>query len=393
MQFLLHGFLNLPVWGYFLVAAGMIHLTIVCVTLYLHRTATHRGLDLHGAVSHPMRLWLWLTTGMLTKEWVAVHRKHHALCETAEDPHSPKFKGLAKVVLQGAELYREEARNPETVEKYGRGCPDDWVERRVYTRHSKLGVAAMLVTDLLLFGLPGLTVWAIQMIAIPFLAAGVVNGLGHHSGYRNFECKDAATNVVPWGVLLSGEELHNNHHAFPSSAKFALRPWEFDLGWVYIKALTWLGLARVRRVAPTPVVAEERQVDLDTVRAVILNRLHVLRQYGREVIGPAFRQEKRAACAWRHRLLAGTRRLLIRDRGLLKPAEQRRLRLALARSQALETVYEFRLKLERLWENSAQSNETLVQEFKEWCQDAEATRNASLKKFAARLRNYALQAA
>ena len=393
MQFLLHGLLNLPVWGYILVAACMIHLTIVSVTLYLHRTATHRGLDLHGAVSHPMRLWLWLTTGMLTKEWVAVHRKHHAMCETAEDPHSPKFKGLSKVVLEGAELYRIEARNPETLEKYGRGTPADWVERRVYTRHSKLGVALMLTTNLLLFGIPGLSIWAIQMIAIPFLAAGVVNGLGHHTGYRNFECKDAATNVVPWGVLLSGEELHNNHHAFPSSAKFALRPWELDLGWWYISALTWLGLARVRRVAPTPVMADKAQVNLDTVRAVLLNRLHVLRHYGREVIIPAFKREKRDACAWRNRLLAGTRRLLVRDRNLLNAREERRLRLALARSRALETVYEFRLKLEKLWDNSAQSNDKLVQHFKEWCAQAEASGDASLKKFAERLRNYTLQAA
>ncbi|MGE5625100.1 MAG: fatty acid desaturase [Bacillota bacterium] len=393
MSFLLHGFLGLPVWGYILLAAVMIHFTILSVTLYLHRTATHRGLDMHPAVSHVMRLWLWLTTGMLTKEWVAVHRKHHALCETAEDPHSPKFKGLAKVVLEGAELYRQEAKNPETLEKYGRGTPDDWIERRVFTRHGKLGVAIMLVVDLLLLGLPGLTVWALQMIAIPFLAAGVVNGIGHHSGYRNFECKDAATNVVPWGILLGGEELHNNHHAFPSSAKFALRAWELDLGWWYIRALNAFGLVKVRRVAPTPAFNGKAPVDMDTVQAVILNRLHVLRHYGRDVIKPAFKQEKQGACAWRRRFLSGTRRLLIRDRGLLKPAEERRLRLALARSQALDTVYGFRLKLEKLWENKAQSNETLLRHFKEWCREAEQSGIASLREFSERLQSYALQPA
>jgi stearoyl-CoA desaturase (delta-9 desaturase) len=371
----------------------MIHLTIMSVTLYLHRTATHRGLDMHPLASHVMRAWLWLSTGMLTKEWVSVHRKHHALCETAEDPHSPKFKGLAKVVLQGAELYRDEARNPETLEKYGRGTPDDWVERRVYTAHGKLGVITMLLVDVALFGIPGITIWAIQMIAIPFLAAGVVNGLGHYYGYRNFECKDAATNVVPWGIILGGEELHNHHHAFPCSSKFALRPWEFDLGWWYIRGLKFLGLVKVRRVAPTPVLDEQAQVSVDTVQAVILNRLHVLRHYGRDVIRPAFRQEKRRASAWRNKLLAGTRRLMIRDRGLLKPAEERRLRLALARSQALETVYEFRLRLEKLWENKAQSNETLVQHFKDWCHAAEATGIASLKDFSARLRSYSLRTA
>jgi stearoyl-CoA desaturase (delta-9 desaturase) len=373
-----------------LVAALMIHFTIVSVTLYLHRTATHRGLDMHPLASHVMRAWLWMSTGMLTKEWVAVHRKHHALCETAEDPHSPKFKGLAKVVLEGAELYREEAKNPETLEKYGRGTPEDWIEKRVYTAHGRLGVAIMLVVDVALFGIPGITIWALQMIAIPFLAAGVVNGIGHHSGYRNFECKDAATNVVPWGILLGGEELHNNHHAFPSSAKFALRPWEFDIGWWYIKGLKLLGLVKVRRVAPTPVIKQEAQVGLDTVQAVILNRLHVLRHYGRNVIVPAYKAEKRNACAMRSKVLSGARRLMIRERGLLKPAEERRLRVALARSKALDTVYGFRMKLEKIWENNAQSNDSLLHAFKEWCHEAEQSGIASLQEFAAHLRSYTL---
>jgi stearoyl-CoA desaturase (delta-9 desaturase) len=256
-----------------------------------------------------------------------------------------------------------------------------------------MGVALMLALDLALFGVIGITIWAVQMIAIPFLAAGVVNGLGHFYGYRNFECKDAATNVVPWGIILGGEELHNNHHAFPSSAKFALRAWEFDIGWWYIRALKWLGLVKVRRVAPTPVMNQKSQVNLDTVQAVILNRLHVLRHYGRSVIIPAYKAEKRGACAMRTRLLSGARRLMIRDRGLLKPVEERRLRLALARSQALDTVYGFRLKLEKLWENKAQSNETLVQHFKDWCHAAEATGIASLKDFSARLRSYSLRTA
>ena len=393
MQILLHGLLGLPIWGYVLLAGLMIHFTIVSVTLYLHRTATHRGLDMHPALSHVMRMWLWLSTGMLTKEWVAVHRKHHAHCETPDDPHSPKVKGLAKVVLEGAELYREEAKNPETLEKYGRGTPDDWMERHVYSRHGKLGVAIMLVADLALLGVGGLTVWALQMIAIPFLAAGVVNGVGHFYGYRNFECTDAATNVSPWGVLLAGEELHNNHHAFPSSAKFALRPWEFDLGWWYIRVFGWFRLVDVRRVAPKPCKATETQVDLDTVRAVILNRLHVLRHYGRDVMLPALKHERATACAYRARLLSGARRLLIRDRGLLSAADQRHLRLALARSRALETVYEFRMRLEQLWENNAQSNETLLQHFKQWCVEAEATGIASLKQFAAELQSYSLATA
>ena len=391
MHILLHGLLGLPVWAYFVVGAIAIHLTIMSVTLYLHRTATHRGLDLHPAVAHVMRLWLWMSTGMLTKEWVAVHRKHHALCETAEDPHSPKHKGLMKVVLEGAELYREEAKNPETLEKYGRGTPDDWVENHLYTAHGRLGVVVLLLINVALFGIPGISMWAFQMMAIPFFAAGVVNGIGHHAGYRNFECKDAATNVLPWGIILGGEELHNNHHAFPSSAKFALRPFEFDIGWWYIKGLKALGLVKIRRVAPTPVFQQDAQVNLDTVQAVILNRLHVLRRYGHNVITPAYKAEKRGACAMRTKLLAGARKLMIRDRGLLKPMEERRLRLALARSQALDTVYEFRMKLEKLWDDNAQSNDTLLHSFKQWCHEAEQSGVSSLQEFAAHLRSYTVQ--
>ncbi|HEY1772680.1 MAG TPA: fatty acid desaturase [Gammaproteobacteria bacterium] len=393
MQILLHGLLGLPVWAYFLVAALMIHFTIISVTLYLHRTATHRGLDMHPLVSHVMRVWLWMSTGMLTKEWVAVHRKHHAVCETPEDPHSPKHKGLAKVVLEGAELYRAEAKNPETLEKYGRGTPEDWVEKHLYSAHGKLGVALMMIVDVALFGIPGITIWAVQMMSIPFFAAGVVNGLGHFYGYRNFECKDAATNVLPWGVILGGEELHNNHHAFPSSAKFALRSFEFDIGWWYIRGLKALGLVEVRRIAPTPVMDHSAQVGLETVEAVILNRLHVLRHYGRSVIVPAYKQEKRGACPMRNKLLTGTRKLMIRDRGLLKPMEERRLRLALARSKALDTVYEFRVKLEKLWDDNAQSNDTLLHSFKEWCHEAEQSGIASLQEFAAHLRRYSMRPA
>ena len=391
MHILLHGILGLPVWAYFVVGAIAIHFTIMSVTLYLHRAATHRGLDLHPGVSHVMRMWLWLSTGMLTKEWVAVHRKHHAVCETAEDPHSPKHKGLMKVVLEGAELYREEAKNPETLEKYGRGTPEDWIERKVYSAHGKLGVVILLLINVALFGIPGISMWAFQMMAIPFFAAGVVNGIGHHAGYRNFECKDAATNVLPWGLILGGEELHNNHHAFPSSAKFALRPWEFDIGWWYIKGLKALGLVKVRRVAPTPVFQQDPQVvNLDTVQAVILNRLHVLRRYGRSVITPAYKAEKRSAHPMRTKLLSGARKLMIRDRGLLKPVEERRLRLALARSQALDTVYEFRMKLEKLWDDNAQSNERLLSAFKQWCHEAEQSGVASLQEFAAHLRSYTM---
>ena len=391
---LTHGLLGLPLWALFIIAPVFIHLTIVAVTLFLHRDQTHRGLELHPAVRHVFRFWLWLTTGMVTREWVAVHRKHHAHCETEDDPHSPQVKGLLKVLLEGAELYREEAKNKETVEKYGRGTVDDWMERHLYRRHAILGVSLMLVIDVLLFGLPGITVWAVQMLAIPVLAAGVVNGVGHYSGYRNFECKDAATNVLPWGLIVGGEELHNNHHAFPASAKFSQRPWEFDLGWSYIRLLEMLGLAKVRRVAPKPVISTpDKQVDMGTMQAVILNRMHVLRQYIREVIRPALDTEKQKAASTERGLLARARRLLSRDETLLDARSHVRLQETLARNATLRTVYEFRRRLQGLWENNTLSNESLLQQFRDWLTQAEAARIVSLREFAQRLRGYRLQPA
>ncbi|MDX1444087.1 MAG: fatty acid desaturase [Gammaproteobacteria bacterium] len=385
---MLNGFLDLPLWGLAIVTLVMAHFTVMAVTLYLHRDATHRGLDLHPAVRHVMRFWLWMTTAMNTKEWVAIHRKHHARCETDDDPHSPVRKGLKKVLLEGAELYREEAANQETLEKYGRGTPEDWIERKVYSRFPILGVSLMLFIDVALFGALGLTVWAIQMITIPVLAAGVINGLGHHTGYRNFECKDAATNVLPWGVIMGGEELHNNHHAFPSSAKFALRKYEFDIGWVYIKALSALGLANVRRVAPTPAKnALPGNLDLDNVKAIILARLHVLRDYTRHVTLPELKAEMHAAG---DKLRGNIRKLFVREPSLLDEESHQHLNLVLEKNERLKTVHEFRLRLQRVWESSTASNEKLVQQFKDWVREAEASGIESLQAFAERLKGYRL---
>ncbi|MGA9855132.1 MAG: fatty acid desaturase [Gammaproteobacteria bacterium] len=393
-MFLIHGILDLPIWALFIVAPVFIHLTIVAVTLFLHRDQTHRGLELHSAVRHFFRFWLWMTTGMVTREWVAVHRKHHARCETADDPHSPQVKGLLKVLLEGAELYRIEARQKDTVEKYGRGTVDDWMERHVYGRHPIFGVSLMLVIDVLLLGLPGITVWAIQMLAIPVLAAGVVNGMGHYSGYRNFECKDAATNVFPWGFIVGGEELHNNHHAFPSSAKFSQRPWEVDLGWWYIRTLEFFHLAKVLRMAPEPVISlSNDQVDLGTVQAVIVNRMHVLRDYCHDVIWPVVATEKRAAGTTARRLFTKARRLLTRDESLLNARSRMRLQETLAHSPTLRTVYEFRQRLQALWESNTLSNDNLLQQFKDWCAQAEATGIATLREFALQLRGYSMQPA
>jgi stearoyl-CoA desaturase (delta-9 desaturase) len=385
--------LELPWWGVLLAALAMTQFTVAAVTLYLHRDQTHRAIDLHPAVRHVFRAWLWLSTGIITKEWVAIHRKHHAMVETAADPHSPVIHGIKRVLLEGRELYCIEAAKSETLRKYGRGTPDDWLEREVYAKHAYLGVYSMLAIDLLLFGPIGLTLFAAQMITIPVLAAGVINGLGHWTGYRTFECKDASRNVVPWGVVCGGEELHNNHHAFPSSAKFALRPFELDIGWAYIRGLAAFGLCRVRRVAPTPLLdAPRATIDLDAVRAVLVNRMHVLRDYTLSVVVATWRAE---AAALRDRVLAArrNRRLLTREPSLLAPIEHDQLAALLARSAQLRTVYEFRQRLTALWEARAASNDRLVQEFHDWCEAAEATGIDSLERFAERMRGYTLDPA
>ena len=326
---MLNGIVELPWWGYVIVTLGLTHITIASVTIFLHRHQAHRALDLHPAVSHFFRLWLWLTTGMETKAWTAIHRKHHARCETDEDPHSPQILGLPKVLWEGAELYRIEARNPQTLEQYGMGTPDDWLEHHVYGARSRHGIAVMLLIDVLMFGPIGITMWAVQMLWIPFLAAGVINGVGHYWGYRNYESADAATNIVPWGILIGGEELHNNHHAFPGSAKLSSKPWEFDIGWLYIRTLQGLGLARVKKVAPEPVINPGKHtVDMETVRAILVNRFHVLSHYARDVVMPVLREELHRADQSCRRLLRRARRPLVRGEAVMSEDAKGRVQAA-----------------------------------------------------------------
>jgi stearoyl-CoA desaturase (Delta-9 desaturase) len=382
-----YGVLNLSVWGYIVAAAISIQITILCVTVYLHRDATHRSVDLHSSLRHFARFWIWFTAGMLTREWVSVHRKHHARCETADDPHSPVIYGLKKILLEGAELYSIQARDPEVQQKYGRGTPDDWIERNLYTKHRNYGIIALIVLDLVLFGPPGIIILATQLVAMPLFAAGIINGVGHHSGYRNFECPDAATNIVPWGIVLGGEELHNNHHAFPSSAKFSVRSWEFDIGWMWITLFTTLGLAKVNRVAPQPIEQPRQHIDLDTVRAVILNRMHVLRDYASHVTLPVGKVEFQNAG---RRLSSSIKKVLIREPILLDASAKSKLADVLSHHQALNTVYEFRQRLQQIWDGGVMSNELLVAHLKEWIARAEASGIRSLQDFASRLRNFSM---
>lgn len=385
----LYGVLDLSFWGYVLVTFVMVQITMMAVTLYLHRDATHRSLDLHPVLRHFFRFWIWYSSSMLTREWVAVHRKHHVFSDQEGDPHSPVMFGIKKVLLEGAELYAQEIVKPETLEKYGRGTPNDWVERNVYSRYKNLGITMLVLVDLLLFGVPGIIVVAVQLISMPLFAAGVVNGLGHHSGYRNFECEDAARNIVPWGLLLGGEELHNNHHAFPASAKFSARRWEFDIGWFYIRIFEFFGLAKVKRVAPELVTVEPRpHIDVENLRAVIVNRMHVLREYSRKVTLPVLRAERARE---KSGLLSGVRRLLVRHPKLLDDRAASRLKEILDRNPALKTVHDFRERLAQLWSGANASNERLLAHFKEWCVQAEQSGIKGLQEFARTLRGYALK--
>lgn len=391
---ILFGLFRPSIWVYFFVWLLFMQITIVGVTLYLHRDQAHRSVDLHPALRHFFRLWIYMSSGMLTKEWVAVHRKHHAKCETEEDPHSPQVRGLKTVLLQGAELYQVEREKPETLEKYGRGTPSDWLELNVYERFPYGGIIAMLIINLVLFGVVGLTIWAAQMIAMPLFAAGVINGLGHHTGYRNFECDDAATNITPWGFFLGGEELHNNHHAFPSSAKFSARKWEFDIGWMYLTIFKTLGLAKVRRVAPTPEFSDEQKVDVDTVRAIVVNRMHVLREYARSVTLPVLKLEMQTAGRGKmSEMWRKARRVMIRRPELLDGKHRKNLEQLLAANETLKTVHEYRERLRELWTGAAVSNEKLTQQLKEWCQQAEESGIQALSEFSRKLKSYTLPTA
>lgn len=392
MESYLFGLWDLSLWGYVVVAFVMVQVSMMAVTLYLHRDQAHRAIDLHPVLRHFFRLWIWMTSGQITRDWVAVHRKHHAMVEREGDPHSPVVFGLRKVLTEGAELYRVEANKPETLEKFGRGCPDDWLERNVYERYKNGGLVGLAIIDLALFGVAGITIWAIQMLSQPVFAAGVINGLGHARGYRNFESDDASTNLTPVALLIGGEELHNNHHAFPTSAKFSVRWWEFDIGWLYIAVFRALGLCKVRRVAPTPRVAEvPRKVDLETLKAVLQNRMHVFRDFSRQVTLPVLRREIRA-----NRLdtaLRKARQALLRRPQLLDAAAIARRKRLLAESAALRTVNDYRQQLQALWEQANVSNDALVKHLRDWCDRAEASGIRALQEFSAHLRGYVPQAA
>jgi stearoyl-CoA desaturase (delta-9 desaturase) len=392
LDFLLNGLLHATGWQIVIYTLIVTHITIAGVTIFLHRCQAHRALDLHAIPSHFFRFWLWLTTGMVTKEWAAIHRKHHAKCETEEDPHSPVTRGIDKVVYEGAELYRIEARNTETIEKYGHGTPDDWIERNVYTKRSALGVSMLLVINILLFGVLGLSVWAVQMMWIPVTAAGIINGIGHFWGYRNFNCKDASTNILPWGIIIGGEELHNNHHTYGTSAKLSSKWYEFDIGWMYITILSFFGLAKVKKVAPAPRFDREKLVaDLDTLQSIVANRYDVMAKYAlslRQAWGDEI-ANIRAKSAIEKDVLKSSKKLLQCEPATLEAAQQQQLSEIFKYSDTLKTMHEMRTELAALWERSHSSSDQLLAQLRDWCARAEASGIRSLEKFSLRLRSYA----
>ena len=386
------GLFDLPWWGLALVALATTHVTIAGVTIYLHRCQAHRALELHPVVAHFFRFWLWLSTGQVTKEWAAIHRKHHAKVETADDPHSPQIYGINRVLWGGVFLYRKESYNEETLERYGHGTPDDWIERNLYTPHSFIGVFFLLALDLAAFGLlPGGLVWLVQIAWIPFWAAGVINGVGHYFGYRNYDVADASTNIVPWGILIGGEELHNNHHAFASSAKLSTKWYELDIGWLYIRLLSALGLATVKKVPPKPRFAEPRAVDFDTLHAVIAYRYDVLSRYAKSM-KQTYSHELARLRRWSPRdaeVLGSLKRALLRGQAAAG-AEAHKLAEALKQSRALEITLAMRHELAALWERSSASKEQLLRQLQDWCRRAEASGVAPLVAFSERLRSYAV---
>ena len=387
-----NGSLGLSVWGKVLATLILSQVTIVSVTLYLHRHSAHNSLELHPALAHFFRFWIWLTSAQNTKEWTAIHRKHHAKCETDEDPHSPVVKGLKTVLLTGAELYLNEANNPETLKRYGQRTPTDWIERRLYTPHKMMGIVLMALIDFYLFGLAGITIWAVQMIWIPLFAAGVINGIGHSMGYRNFECKDASKNIVPWAFLIGGEELHNNHHTYPNSAKLSVKSWEFDIGWFWIQLFSKLGLAKARHIAPTAKKDNAKnELDDDSLMAIIHNRFFILSQYNKHVLIPVINEQKAKMHAQEKVLFKKARKLLVRDENLVKHTEQQRIETMLERNPRIKMIYGKSIELQAIWKNHPGSRfQEKLQSLSEWCQQAELSGVASLEAFAANLKQYSL---
>ncbi len=388
VEWLANGATSASWWQMILFTLAMTHVTMISVTVFLHRHQAHRALDLHPVASHFFRLWLWLTTGQVTKEWASIHRKHHAKCEQADDPHSPHVYGIKTVLLQGAELYRAESKNKETMARFGHGTPDDWLERNLYSRFSWQGVGLMMVLDLFLFGAAGLAIWAVQMAWTPIMAAGIINGAAHFWGYRNFEAPDASTNISPWGILIAGEELHNNHHTYPTSAKLSVKPYEFDIGWMYISLMQMVGLAKVKKTPPKAAYGDIRPVaDQKTLEALIANRYEIMAAYAagvRKAARDEFESMKaRSADA---AVIKAAKRWMHRDQDQIPASAAPELARARAVSPVLDKMVTMREELRQMWLNTSVSRDQLTLELQAWCRRAEESGISALRDFSLKLR-------
>lgn len=386
------GLWGLNGWQVLLFTLVMTHISIVSVTIYLHRAMAHRAMDIHPALAHFFRFWLWLTTATITKEWVSIHRKHHAKCETEEDPHSPVIKGLKTVLLTGAELYKDEADNKETITRYGKGCPEDWVENNVYQKYKFLGIFIMLGFNILMLGPIGITVWAIQMMWMPVHAAGIINGLGHAMGYRNFECSDAATNISPVGIWIGGEELHNNHHTYPNSAKLSVKKWEFDIGWMYITIFKALGLIKNVRTGPVMAIDKSKlELDFDAALAAANNRFQIMAKFYKKVIKPVAKHEQ--AQSKLELPFARVKRLLRKEEALLNDKYRQQLADLLEQNEMMEKVYKMKQELQLVWKKRSASRDELLKAMQAWCKEAEESGIRVLEEFAQSLRQYSTKMA
>lgn len=389
---MIHGLWPMSFWGYVITTLILTHVTVLGVTIYLHRCQAHRALSLNPIVAHFFRLWLWLSTSMSTRAWVAVHRKHHTFVETPDDPHSPVVLGLPKVFFGGVMLYRRECQVAETLERFGKGTPDDWLERKLYGPRPLLGVMSLLFLELVIFGWPALIMWLVQMIWIPLWAAGFINGVGHFWGYRNFASPDASTNIFPIGLIAGGEELHNNHHAFGTSAKLSVKWWEFDVGWLYIRLFQFLGLAKVHRTIPKlQSNPAKHTLDDDTLGALVSNRLQVMDQYWRRVILPVMNEQKHKADKLHKKLYRQARKLLIKDESLIRESEKQRLNALLQNGSTLKVIYDLRLELQNVWHRSTASQREMLESLQTWCHNAEASGIAVLQDFVRLLKTYTQQ--
>ncbi|MGK0444536.1 MAG: fatty-acid desaturase [Bermanella sp.] len=386
------GIWGLNGWQVLLFTLVMTHISIVSVTIYLHRAMAHRALDMHPALAHFFRFWLWLTTATVTKEWVSIHRKHHAKCETKDDPHSPVVKGLKTVLLTGAELYKSEAENEETITRYGKGCPDDWIENNLYQKYKLLGIFVMLGFNILMLGPIGITVWAVQMMWMPVHAAGIINGLGHALGYRNFECSDAATNISPIGIWIGGEELHNNHHTYPNSAKLSVKKWEFDIGWMYITIFKALGLIKNVRTGPVMAIDKSKlELDFDAALAAANNRFQIMARFYKKVIKPVAKSERKQAQL--NLPFVKAKRLLRKEEALLSDKYRQQLADLLAHNEMVEKVYKMKQELQQVWKKRSASSDELLKAMQAWCKEAEESGIRALEEFAQSLRQYSTKLA